>query len=355
MRIAFVLCGDLASVSGGFLYDRQLISRLRAAGALVDVVSLPWWRSYPRALAANLAPWPFDSNRYDVVVEDQLCHAGVFLRNRWLRGRGVRLVSLVHNLSSTQPNTRARGLVRVVERAYFGTVDGVIGVCASTLADVRGLDSGGYAGLPTLLASPAGDHVVPLTADEVERRARAPGPLRLLFTGVVAPHKGLHRLLPVVAEIEGVRLDVAGGLTTAPGYVSDVKRIIRARGLSPRVTLHGQLDPAMLADLRAKSDVLVMPSDREAYPLAAIEGFAAGLPALLTNQGGTTEVMGNSEARCLIAPDDSTAWRQAITALADDRDRLALMSAAALARHAAHGTWAVTADKVNRFLRELRR
>ncbi|HEY0715138.1 MAG TPA: glycosyltransferase family 4 protein, partial [Polyangia bacterium] len=302
MRIAFVLCGDLASVSGGFLYDRQLIAGLRAAGATVDVVSLPWWRSYPQALAANLQRWPFEPARYDVILQDQLCHAGVFARNPRLRRGGARVVSLVHNLTSTQPGTRVRAAVRTIERAYFGTVDGVIAVCASTLADVNALGLGRPPGSTSLIARPGGDHVTPLREAEVAQRARKAGPLRLLMIGVVAPHKGLHRLLPVLAATEGVHLDVAGGLETAPAYVQQVQQAIRTQSLDARVTLHGQLDAPALAGLRAQADVFVMPSDREAYPLAAIEGFAAGLPALLTDQGGTAEVLAGSAAGRLLSP-----------------------------------------------------
>ncbi|HEY0706776.1 MAG TPA: glycosyltransferase family 4 protein [Polyangia bacterium] len=351
MRIAFVLCGDLASVSGGFLYDRQLIGGLRAAGAVVDVVSLPWWRSYGEALAANLMPWPFEAADYDVIVQDQLCHAGVFLRNAGLRRtKRVPVISLVHNLTSTQPRTRRRGWVRACERAYFDSVDGVIAVCGGTLDDVRALRAQRWTSTAPLLASPGADHVPALPTDLVAKRGREDRPLRLLNIGLVAPHKGVHRLLPILSQVEGVTLDVAGGLTAARDYVRHVRREIAHRGLSDRVTLHGQLDPDALANLRAGCDVFVMPSDREAYPIAALEGFAAGLPALLTDQGGTAEVIGGSAAGRLLPPDDEAAWAAAITSLARDRQSLSTLAHAALARHAAHVTWGETARRVHAWL-----
>jgi glycosyltransferase involved in cell wall biosynthesis len=353
MRIAFVLCGDLASVSGGFLYDRQLIAGLRADGVTVDVVTLPWWRGYPRALAANLAPWPFDLAGYDVIVQDHLCHAGVLARNRRLRRGGAKLVSLVHNLSSTQPRTRGRRFVRACERAYFRSLDGVIAVCAGTLSDVRAV-----AGkvLPALIALPGRDHVDPLPLGLALARVRATGPLRLLFVGVLAPHKGLHRLLPVLADLAAgeVRLDVAGSTAADPAYVRQVRATMARLRLEERVHLHGQCNPERLAVLRAEAHVLVMPSDREAYPLAALEGLAAGLPVLLTNSGGTADLIGDSGAGQLIAPDDTSAWQTAIAALVRDRARLLVQAPAALARHAAHGTWSETAARVRLWLESLR-
>lgn len=346
MRVAFVLLGSLARVSGGFLYDRQLVAGLRARGATVDVIELPW-SGYARALARNLAP-AFSTRGYDVVIEDELAHPALLFGQRH-----PRRVALVHNLGWCQPRTRARRLVAACERHYLGGLAGVIAVCASTLADVRATG----ATAPALIAAPGADHLPAIGRRVLAPRA-AESPLRLVFVGIVAPHKGLSRLLPVLARLRELplRLDVAGSLTADPGHARAVKAAIAAHGLADRVTLHGELDPMALRRLLAQAHVLVMPSDREAYPLAALEGFAAGLPALLTDSGGTGELVGAGAdpAGLLLPPDDHWAWARAIAGLATDRDLLARMAQAALARHGAHGTWEETAGKVLRWLEEIR-
>jgi glycosyltransferase involved in cell wall biosynthesis len=345
MRIAFVIVGTLDHVSGGFHYDRMVITQLQAQGHEVDVIALPW-RRYGRQLLDNLAPWPLQARQYDVVIEDQLAHPALIWRNRRLRRAGLPVVSLVHNLTSCQPATRLRSLVRGCERAYFRGVDAVIAVCASTAADARAC-----AGWDLRVhVAYAGRDAVGGDAAAVAARAQAAGPLRAVFVGQVAPHKGLHRALAAIAAVADATLDVAGSLTADAGYVERIRAQAARLQLGDRLRLHDQLGRTALAALLARSHVLVMPSDREAYPLAALEALGAGLPVLLTSAGGTAELLGDGRAGQLIAPDDARGWAAAITGLARDRTALATAGQAALLRHRAHGTWADTAAGVAAFL-----
>ena len=132
MRVGLVIYGSLDLISGGFLYDRMLVRELRAAGVDVSVIALPWRRP-GGALAENLEPWPAQLHSCDLVLQDQLIHPAVFDRNPRL---GRPIVALVHNLTCP-PGTVS--LPAAVERRYFDTVDGVIGVCADSLAQVRAL------------------------------------------------------------------------------------------------------------------------------------------------------------------------------------------------------------------------
>jgi glycosyltransferase involved in cell wall biosynthesis len=358
MRIAFVLFGDLDRVSGGFIYDRLLIDHLRARGDVVDVVPLPWWTLTP-ALAANLLPFPRALGGYDLVLQDELCHPAVFLRNRRLRRAGIPVVALVHNLGSAQPAARGRRLATAVERRYLRTVDGVVAVCESTREDVQAL-----IGHPVPVAvAPAGRDHVAAAVDHVHThmhvrtddaavaaraRARAAGPLRVLMAAAVIPGKGLHRLLEALRRIEdgSVHLDVAGALDRAPAYARQMQARVAALGLQDRVRLHGELRGEALWALFRGSHVLALPSDREAYPLAAVEALGFGLPVLVTDQGGAREVIGTGAQGQCLPPDDVAAWAAALAALAADRERLATAGAAALRRFRELPTWADTASRV---------
>src|SRR5215471_5127866 len=146
MRIAFVVYGSLDNVSGGFIYDRALVGALRAAGHDVEIFALPW-RAYFHAAArhavAGAAPGPGRGRRpgggplYDAVIQDELVHPSLFLRNRGEDGapRGQVVLALVHNLRSGQPGEALAALKARVERRYLATVDGVLAVCARTLDD----------------------------------------------------------------------------------------------------------------------------------------------------------------------------------------------------------------------------
>src|SRR5512144_171788 len=116
MRIAFVAYGSLDQISGGFIYDRALVSALRSIGHEVDVFSLRW-HGYLGAVARDfvlgppLRRPPANPPLYDAVIQDELVHPSVFHTNRntdgWPRGR--LLLSLVHNLGSRQPGEALAG------------------------------------------------------------------------------------------------------------------------------------------------------------------------------------------------------------------------------------------------------
>ena len=319
MRLAFLVYGGLDLVSGGFLYDRQVVGGLRTLGHTVEVVALPWW-SYRRALTANLQPLPAGLDWVDVVIEDELVHPAVFLRHRRLRAAGVRIVSLVHNLACRQPSTRQAWLVGRCERAYLGSVDGVVAVSESTLSDVR------LVGPPVqaVVAYAGRDHLGSAVDEAaVAARAAAPGPLRVICVGIVAPHKGAHRLLAALSQLPGrdIVVDLAGSLESDPAYVARLRAFVAEAGLTGRVTFHGQLDGPALSALLARSHLFALPSDRESYPISAIEALGAGLPQLLTTEGGTAELIGDTGCGQLIAPDDIAGWSAALRGLAD-RGRL---------------------------------
>jgi len=349
LRIGFVLLGELDRVSGGFLYDRMLVERLRARGHAVDVVSLPWTsRSRARAVAANLRPLPRRLESCDVVIEDELCHAAVFARNSGLRRAGVPVVALVHNLASAEPRARGRRLGGALERRYLRTVDGIVAVCDSTLRDAR---APLVRDVPFVVAPAGRDHVPESRPDAavIAARARAPGPLRVLSSAAVVPAKGLHRLLDAIAQTgrADVELDVAGALDADRSYVRDVRASIARLGLATRVRLHGLLQGEALWALYASCHVLALPSDREGYPLAVVEALGFGLVVLVTAHGGAREALGDDgpHGRCL-APDDPGAWARALAELAVDRANLARGGRAARARFGALGTWDDVASRV---------
>ena len=169
----------------------------------------------------------------------------------------------------------------------------------------------------------------------------------MLSSAAVVRAKGLHRLLEALAGAGGaLELDVAGALDIDRTQVRRVRALVAKRGLGSRVRLHGLLSGAPLWELYERAHVLALPSDREAYPLAVVEAFGFGLPALVTDQGGAREVVGvGPQGRCL-APTDVAAWSKALAELAAARAGLASAGRAALERYATLGTWDDVASRV---------
>jgi glycosyltransferase involved in cell wall biosynthesis len=352
MNAAFVVCGRLDRVSGGFLYDRMLIAAMRAAGARVDVVELPWQR-YGWALATNVLPLPAALTGYDVIIQDELAHPALFARNNQLRLARVPIIALVHNLASSQPRARLRPVAALIERTYLRSVDAVVAVCESTRREVEALTA---RPARALVAYAGRDHVSPgVDAAAVAARAVEPGPLRVLSVAAVAPHKGLLRLLDAIAAVADTALDVAGSLAQAPAYVRTVQARIGTLGLGSRVRLHGELGGEALAALYRRSHVMALPSDREAYPLAGLEALGFGLPALLPAAGGANELVRDGIEGRVLDAGDVPAWSAALARFAVERETLTAAGRAALVRWRAHGTWADTAARVTAFCAEVAR
>jgi glycosyltransferase involved in cell wall biosynthesis len=290
---------------------------------------------------------------YDAAIHDELIHPAVFLSEagdaRLPRGKLV--LALVHNLRCNQPSERLPRVKTRVERRYLRTVDGVVAVCARTLDDARALAGGS---LPGVVVHPGRDHVRPtLDGPAVIARCHEPGPLRVLHVAAVRPHKGLARLLAALAVARDggldVVLDVVGGLDVPP-YERRLRDQIARAGLTERVRFHGQRAGAELQTFFERSQVFALPSDREAYSLACLEALGFGLPVISTSSGGLDEMVTSGEEGLLLDPHDIATWAQALRRLGKQRDTLAVMAQAALARYRAHATWREAAADVVAFI-----
>lgn len=354
MKIGLVIYGSLETVSGGYLYDRKLVEYLRGQGDDVQVLSISW-RNYAAHLADN---WNVDLLQRlrefggDVLLQDELNHPSLFLLNRRLRGP---IVAIVHHLrTSEQHPAWLASVYRAMERRYLRGVQGFVFNSRTTKQAVEELT--GEAAVCSVVAPPGGDRFsVRMGSEEIVRRARQGGPLRLTFLGNVIPRKGLHVVLQALALLdgEGWVLQVAGDLRIAKKYAARWRRWTAERNWSDRVRFHGALPEEKIAALLAQSDVLVMPSSYEGFGIAYLEGMGFGLPAIGTTAGAAAELITHGENGFLIPPGDAGALAAHLQLLCRDRARLAAMSLAARARFDAHPTWEQSMAAARAFLTRL--
>lgn len=107
-----------------------------------------------------------------------------------------------------------------------------------------------------------------------------------------------------------------------------------ARDADPdRLVVPGAVAPAERERLLRGALAVAVPSLVEGFGYAAVEGIAAGAPALVADRAALPETVGTPEA-CL-PPDDPAAWAVAVARLASDpahRSRLLAAQRAGLAR-----------------------
>lgn len=365
MRIGLIIYGSLDTLSGGYLYDRKLVDYLRSCGDEVEVVSLPW-RSYPRHLLDNFAPaWRrrLAGLRVDVLLQDELNHPSLAWSNRPLQDAPFPVVSLVHHLRSSEEHPAwLLPLYRWVEGSYLATVERFIFNSHTTERSVASLlhSKGAAPGAPlpdSLIAYPAADHLKPPPAPEVQRlidaRCAADGPIELLFVGNPILRKGLHHLLPALAQLPTQQwlLHVIGRGDVDSRYTAAVRTQISRLGLTERVTLYGRVSDTDLQKFLRRSHLLTVPS-YEGFGIVYLEAMAFGLPVLGSTAGAAQEIVQPGVNGFLVEPAATAEMARTLAAGMENRTGLAEMGAAARRVYESHPTWAETGAAIRRFLGE---
>ena len=344
MHIGLVIYGSLDTMSGGYLYDRLLVTYLQKQGDSVDIISLPW-RNYFSHLTDNLH-FRLPHN-LDLLIEDELNHPSLLAANAGPHPYPV--LSLVHNLRSSEKRSAWKNaFYRVIERQYLRSVDGFIFNSSTTRDAVYSLVEDDK---PYVIATPGGDRLGSLRPEQVLARTAEPGPLKLLFLANVTPLKGLHVLLEALDLVTSdFKLEVVGSLTVDSRYAQEMQGKVTARGLGSKIFFHGIQDGEGLAEKLRQSQLLVIPSFYEGFGISYLEGMAFGLPAIGTTAGAIPQLISNADNGFLIQPGDSTALAKRIQEIASDLETLARLSLGAFQSFQSHPTWAQSAETVRSFL-----
>jgi glycosyltransferase involved in cell wall biosynthesis len=97
---------------------------------------------------------------------------------------------------------------------------------------------------------------------------------------------------------------------------------VRAAG-TQNVFLTGWRPHEQLPELLSAADAIVLPSSREQFGQALVEGMACGLPAIATRCFGPASIVDDGRTGWLVEPDDERELREALVAVVnDDRERL---------------------------------
>ena len=359
MHVGLLIYGSLDTVSGGFIYDRNLVGYLRQAGDRVDVISLPW-RRYGFSLLDNLSPklWRrLTQGTFDVLLEDELVHPACFWLNQRLRPRlSYPIIAIVHHLRCRERHPALlRRLYCRVEKRYLASVDAFICVSRTTAQDVEDLVGRGR---PLVVASPGRDGLPgAVSRKAIMARATAPGPFNLIFVGNLIPRKELHTLLAALASLprQDWHLTVAGSLEMDAAYVEAIRRQITDAGLASRVSLLGALPAGELAARCAASHLLAVPSSYEGFGIVYLEGMQFGLPAIAGDAGAAKEIITHGENGFLVSPGNPESLARHIELFIRDRELLIEMSLAAHGAAQAHPSWSDSAARARAFLQNFLR
>jgi glycosyltransferase involved in cell wall biosynthesis len=354
MRIGLIIYGSLNTMTGGYIYDRQLVEYLHSQGDEVELISLPW-SNYGRHLTHNLSCSLYQQLRkasFDVLLQDELNHPSLFWLNQRLRHQACYpIVAIVHHLRSCEDiPTWQKPFSLWIERYYLKTLDGFIFNSQTTNQTVSKLLEQSR---PHIVAYPAGDRLQPtLSTEAITKQVLSNGSLRLLFVGNLIARKGLHILLAALSRLRHIdwQLDVVGSMDFEPAYAQFIKHEAEKLHLNPKMTWHNSLSDTELQDRFRHNHLLVIPSSYEGFGIVYLEGMGWGLPAIATTAGAAHEIITHGENGFLVPPDNITLLAEHIENLSQNRQRLLQMSLTALQHYHKHPTWTQSMNKIRNFL-----
>lgn len=359
MRIGLIIYGNLNTLTGGYLYDRIMVEGLTKLGHEVEVISLRSG-SYLRRLVLGFSSGlcrRLLAGKFDIIIEDELCHPSLFFVNKRLRRQGgPLLVALVHHALCEEPRHRWHNmLLAVVERWYLASVDGFICNSQSTQRTVASLLDHKR---PQVIAYPAGDRLgIPLSEEFIGKRAQRSGALGLLFLGNVIPRKGLLPLLRALAEVDCDvwQLSIVGGLEFDSIHAARARQLVKQLGLSDSVRFLGPLQDDRLVEILRTSHIFCMPYAYEGFGIAILEAMAFGLPAIGCKDGAAFETISHGINGFLLAPDDLAGLRPLLVKLHEDREQLKQMARAARATCLNRSNWQDSVVAIDEFLQNMKR
>ncbi len=156
-------------------------------------------------------------------------------------------------------------------------------------------------------------------------RSNGDGKLRILFVGGDFERKGGLLLM---------RAFQALGIANAELHLVTRSKLPNASG----IIVHNDMQPnsERLIELFRKSDVFVLPTEAEAFGIAAVEASASGLPVIATASGGLVDIVEDGVTGYLVDAGDEPAFATRLRLLLADAALREHMGYAARLRARAH-------------------
>ncbi len=334
----FAIPGDIATPTGGYAYDRNVIAHIERFGVQLSLLPLPAGFPFPDAgerheTAARIAAL----GDCALLLIDGLAY-GAFDAGM-LAALPAPPIALVHHPLGLETglSPQQRDALLASEAEALRRTRHIIATSTTTAETLSRLFSLPRAKIT--VAEPGISHV---------ERAHGGGEVvHIVSAGAVVPRKGYDILISALADLADLkwRATIAGSLDRSSETAAAIAEQVRSLGLSGRIALAGTLGDADLAALYRSADIFALASRYEGYGMVFAEAMAHGLPIVATTAGAIPETV-PAAAGLLVPPDDAAALSRALRAMIARPDLRKACGEAAWAHAQTLPRWSDTARKI---------
>ncbi len=345
VSVYFAIPGDLNTFTGGYGYDRRLISGLTALGIKVKVVPLS--NRFPKIDAAAIADADACLNAFPddaIVLIDGLAF-GVLNTVAQRHCQRLKLIALCHHplaLENGLSTSQAEALRQSEKEALNHAIAVVV-----TSAETAKI-------LTDQFSIPQSKITIAMPGTDKQTYARCQNTPPVLLTVATLTRRKAHDvLIDALAQITHLSWSArfVGGAEFDPDWAIFLCRKVQALDLEQRITFVGSV--ADLAAEYREADVFVLPSLFEGYGMVFAEALSFGLP-IVAARAGAVPALVSAEAGILVPPQDSDSLAEALSTLLSNPDQLQTLRNGAQIAAKSLTTWEDTATIVSGLITKIR-
>jgi glycosyltransferase involved in cell wall biosynthesis len=162
--------------------------------------------------------------------------------------------------------------------------------------------------------------------------------LTCLYVGQISHRKGIRFLIQAARQLPSRNIQfLLVGPVESPELLRDLPQNVR---WLPTL-VHAEVPSQM-----QRSDMFVLPSIEDAFPLVTLEAMASGLPIIVSDHAGTAELIQNDQNGLVVPAADPLALKRAIERLASDAPLRRRLGAAARSSMETDHSWSVYGARV---------
>lgn len=130
--------------------------------------------------------------------------------------------------------------------------------------------------------------------------------INLLSSGVFFPYRNYETQISVVKSLveRGIdaNLNIIGTTKFNVAYANKIQQLITEAGLEKRITICGEVDEIEFKRLHKNADVFMFINIDQSWGLAVFEAMSCGLPVIVSNSVGATEILQDKENSIFVDP-----------------------------------------------------